>query len=521
MRSPSRNKAQARQQISEFESYQSPIGGWNAIDPLAAMKPTEAIWLDNWYPNSGYCEIRGGSSAHATDITGTSKTLAVYNGLNGTSEMFVATAIGVYDVTTAGAVGTAVASRTNGKHQTMMFGDGTNNYLIMTNGVDAPLYYDGTTWLEVTGISSPALTGPANINKLISPCMHKGRLMFIEKDTLKFWYLASGAAGGALTAFDLAGVAQKGGYLMAAQSWTVDAGAGVDDRMVFITSEGEVIVYQGTNPSSAADWSLVGVYHIGEPLGRNCILKYASELIFLTKQGAYPLSTVWQSSGFDFTKAATRKIQNAFNSSADSYGSNYGWKAIFYPAKSAVIVNIPTAEDGLHYQYVMNTISGAWCRFIGWDAEDFAVFNGELYYCQGTSVIKAWAGASDQGSNIEAYAKTSFSYFRKRGQQKFFKMFRPVLSVNGSINFLIDLDIDFQDKEIIGTASYSVGSAGSWDASNWDETLWRGGLEIVKSWFTPSAWPGYCAAGKIKITTNRLTVQWNSVDYVYEVGSGL
>ena len=36
-----------------------------------------------------------------------------------------------------------------------------------------------------------------------------------------------------------------------------------------------------------------------------------------------------------------------------------------------------------HEQYVMNTITKAWCRFTEWSAEDFAVFNGELYFCAG------------------------------------------------------------------------------------------------------------------------------------------
>lgn len=520
MRRPSRNKSKQKQQVSQFVSYQAPVGGWNAYSALADMKPSEAVWLDNWYPNPSYVEIRGGSASHATGMTGTGKTLAVYNGINGASKMFCSTASGVYDVSSAGAVGASVASRTSGKHQSLMFGDGTNNYLIMCNGVDKPLYYDGSTWLAVDGATSPALTG-VTTTKLVSPIAHKGRLMFIEKDTLKFWYLAAGAAGGALTAFDLSGVAQKGGFLVAAESWTVDAGNGPDDRMVFITSEGEVIVYQGTNPSSSATWSLVGVYAISEPLGYNCIFRYGSELMFLTKQGAYPLSTVWNSSGMDFSKAATHKIQSAFNESATTYGSIYGWKAISYPAQSAVLVNVPLAEDGKHYQYVMNTINNSWCRFIGWDAEDFALFNGELYYCQSTKVIKAWTGTSDQGGNIEAYGKPAFSYFGSRGQQKDFKMFRPVLSVNGSISFLIDLDIDFEDNEIIGSATYSITSSGSWDSSSWDEAYWESGLRIVKDWQTPNAWTGYSATGKIKVATNLLNIQWMSSDYVFEVGNGL
>ena len=520
MRKPLRNKANAKQQVSHFMSQQSPVGGWNAVDALANMKPSEAVVLDNWFPRTGYVEVRGGSSIYATGMTGTGKTLAVYTGLTGTNKMFCATASGVYNVSSAGSVGASVAARTSGKHQHLQFGDGTNNYLIMVNGVDKPLYYDGTTWLAVDGASSPALTGVTTTN-LIGVSMFKGRLIFLEKNSLAFWYLAAGAAGGALTKFDLSGVAQNGGYLVAAEAWTVDSGFGPDDRMCFVTSTGEILIYQGTNPSSAATWALVGNYHLAEPLGRQCLLKIGSDLAVLSKNGAYPLTTILTATGLDFSKAVTYKIQSAFNEAALSYGSNYGWKATSYPSESAVLINIPVAEDGTHYQYVLNTITNAWCRFTDWDAEDFAVFNSELYYCQGTTVVKAWTGYSDKGSNINAYAKTAFQYFNNRVAIKEFKMFRPVMAVNGSISFLVGIDVDFEDSELFGLATYSTTSAGTWDSSTWDRAYWAAGLQITKAWDSPATYPGYAAAGKLKTATNSLTVQWMSCDYLYENGGGL
>jgi len=520
MRKPARNKSQARQQVSNFINYQAPAGGWNAVDSLANMKPSEAVALDNWFPRTGYCEMRGGSASHATGMTGTAKTLAVYNTLTGTNKLFCVTASGVYNVTAAGAVGASLAARTNGKHQHLQFGDGTNNYLIMVNGVDKPLYYDGTNWIAVDAASSPALTGVTSSN-LIGLAMFKGRLIFIEKDTLAFWYLAAGAAGGALTKFDLSGVSQMGGYLMAIETWTVDSGSGPDDRIVFITSNGECIIYQGTNPAAAATWSLVGVYQVGAPLGRKCTIRIGSDVVVLTKNGAFPLTTILGSTGLDFSKSATYKIQSAFIDSALNYGANYGWKAVSFPEQAAVLINVPTAEDGIHYQYVMNSITNAWCRFLGWDAEDIEAFNGELYYCQGTTVIKAWTGHADQGSNIEAYAKTAFSYFGNKGQIKEFKMFRPVLAVNGTLSFLIDIDVDFEDSTINGTATYTATSAGTWDSSSWDSAFWASGLQIIKNWSAPSSYPGYAAAGKIKVASNTLNVQWMACDYLYEAGGGL
>lgn len=520
MRTPTQNKPSGRQQISSVINYPAPVGGWNAVSSLADMKPDEAIVLDNFFPKPAYCELRGGSIDHATGMTGTGKTLMVYNSLTGSNSIFCTTSSGTYNVSTAGAVGASVAARTNGKHQHVMFGDGTSQWLIAVNGVDKPLYYNGTTWTAVDGATSPALTGVTTTN-LINVAVFKGRLMFIEKSTMAFWYLASGVAGGALTKFDLSGVAQKGGYIVAMSSWTVDSGTGPDDRMVFVTSEGELIVYQGTNPAAAATWELVGVYTIGRPLGYRCLLRVDSDLIIMTQNGAFPITSAFTSTDINYVTAVSRKIENAFNDAARTYFNNFGWSATLYPAQSAVIVNIPIAEDSTHYQYVMNTITRSWCRFTDWNAEDFAVYNNELYFCTGTKTVKAWTGVSDNGANIVGYGKTAFSYFGKKSQLKKFRLYRPILATNGPLGYLTDLDIDFADAAIINTASTGASSASLWDAVNWDSANWAAGIDISKSWTSTNSWPGFCASGKLRVDTNGVSVQWISNDYAFETGGVL
>ena len=520
MRQPLRQKASARQQISSVASYPAPVGGLNARDSLAAMKPYDAVSLDNLFPRTTYVEVRGGSADHATGMTGNGKTLAVYNAMSGSNQMFGVTASGVYNVTSAGAVGASLAARTNGKHQYINFGDGTNQWLIMVNGVDKPLYYDGSTWTAVDGATSPALTGVTTTD-LINLMEFKGRLVFIQKNSLSFWYLASGVAGGALTEFDLSGVAQKGGYLVACASLTIDAGNGPDDRFVAITSEGEIIVYVGTNPSSSTSWSMVGRFEVGRPLGRRCLTKFGGDLVVLTQNGAFPLSGALLSASIDYKSAITNKIENLFNQDALSYGSTFGWETTLYPAQSALIVNVPVSEDGEHRQYVMNTITKSWCRFLEWDAEEFAVMGGELYFTTSNKVVKAWTGTADGTNNIEAYGKQAFQYFNSPGVQKDFVMFRPVLAVNGPLSFLTDIDVDFNDTPITGSATYSVTSGAQWDVDNWDEGYWAAGLEITKEWTSPAEYTGYCASGKVKFTTNALTIQWIASDMMYQTGGAL
>jgi hypothetical protein len=51
--------------------------------------------------------------------------------------------------------------------------------------------------------------------------------------------------------------------------------------------------------------------------------------------------------------------------------------------------------------------------------------------------------------------------------------------------------------------------------------VWAVGEETVAIWTSPDEYPGFCVAGKLKITTGDLTVKWNSCDYIYELGGAL
>ena len=56
-----------------------------------------------------------------------------------------------------------------------------------------------------------------------------------------------------------------------------------------MSSGGDVVVYQGIDPM-AADFTLVGRYYVGKPLGRRCMCRYGSDLLILTAEGLIPMS---------------------------------------------------------------------------------------------------------------------------------------------------------------------------------------------------------------------------------------
>jgi hypothetical protein len=500
-------------------SLPAPIGGWNARDSLANMAPTDAVSLDNLFPGVSNVNLRGGYSKHATGLPGQVESLFSYAGAS-TNKMFAASGTAFYDVTSAGAVGASVVSGlTNARWEYVNITTPGGNYMMCVNGVDKPRLYNGSTWTAIDGVSTPAITG-VTTTTLSNIALFKNRLWFIQKDTLKAWYLPTLAVGGAAQELDLSAIARLGGTLVAVGTWTIDAGYGVDDNLVFVTDKGEVIVYRGTDPSSASTWALIGVWIVGAPISKRCMMKYGGDLLLLTLDGLFPLASALQSSRLDPNVALSDKIQGAFAAAAQNYKNNFGWVMIYNALNNALVVNVPVSTGGQE-QFVMNNITKAWCRFTGWAANTFNILNDELYFGGNQYVAKAWTtgttGYIDDVSNIESRALQAFNYFESRGVKKYFTRARPSIFSNGQPAINIDINVDFDLEPSTAALAYAPSSAGLWDTGTWDVALWGQDNVISNNWQGVTG-IGYCAGIQMNSSSRYLTLQWASTDIVYQIG---
>lgn len=502
-------KAVSRTIKSRTASIAAPIGGWNARDALGAMDKNDAVILQDFFPLTSEVMLRQGYTQWATGLGSQVESLMRYSGLTG-EKLLAAAGTSIFDVTAGGAVGAAVQTGlSNARWQYVNFSNTAGNFLYMVNGADAPLYWDGTTW------TIPAITVVTPTN-LVDIHAHKNRLWFVEKNTLNAWYLPTSAIAGAATKFDLTGVSIYGGNLVAIGTWTIDAGYGVDDLMVFVTSNGEVIVYRGTDPSSASTWALVGVWVVGSPIGRRCMVKYAGDLLIICQDGLMPMSGALQSSRTNPRVALTDKIQFAMSSAISAYGANFGWQLMPFPKENMLVINVPVATDG-QQQYVMNDITKQWCNWTGYKANCFEIFGDDLYFGGNGFVGHAWNGNSDNGANINGIALQAFSHFNSPGQIKQYKMMQPIFRSTGTPTVSANLNINFDTSDNSASLSFSPTTAATWDTAVWDTAVWAGGLSILQNW-QGTAGIGQWAAPFIKVASNSLDVRWVSTTIVMEQG---
>lgn len=472
------------------------------------MAADDAILLDNWFPEQSRIRVRRGSADHMTGFSAAVESLMTWAGPT-SQKMFAAAGTAIYEATGAGAVGAAVVSGlANARWQHVNFGTGGGQYLYMVNGADNPRHYDGTSWV------SPTLTGVTKTT-LISVNIFKRRLFFIPVSSMSFWFLAVNSISGALSEFDLAPLFSKGGYLMAMGTWTVDGGDGEDDHAAFITSEGEIAVYEGLDPGDASLWRLVGVFAIGAPIGRRCMIKLGGDLIVITEDGYAPMARVI-SGGRQKTDTLSDKISGAVSNAVRAHRANWGWQAIHYPAGSMAIVNVPVVAGAAYHQHVINTETGKWCRFKNLNAHCWAILNHEIYFGglgvgALNAVVKADTGLSDNDGVIQADARTAYQYFGSPGLNKTF-MARPVLVADGTVNVAIALSVDYVAKPPTSTATFSTTGA-VWDVATWDVDAWD--TEVTNLIWKDLNGNGKAASLWIRTNSSAGAIRWPTTDWVY------
>lgn len=500
----------------------APTGGWNARDPLSAMPATDAVVLENWFPRAASVDLRPGATDFATGFASAPKTLIPYLAQNASQQkLFASTDTATYNITSGGAIGAAVLAF--GLRAYANFTTPAGSYLLAADpsGGTSLQIYDGATWAvaSITGMT---------LNTVVSIAVAKRRLWFAHRNSSTAYYLPVSSIAGAATAFPLGQVFSRGGALVAIGNWTIDGGDGQDDYTVFVSSNGEVALYKGTDPSTSATFTLVGVYYIGEPLNYQCLAKFGGDLLYLSQNGLFPLSKALLSATVNYRSAFTAKIETAFAEAVAQYSvpsvsgvNNDNWSMCVYPTGSFLLINIPITST-YSVQYVMNTITGAWTTFSGWASTCFEVFQGRLFFTTPTSVAEGWVGTSDFGANITGRVQQAYSSLGSPGRSKLVPLIRPILEMTESTEIRYSLNTDYSPAlnyslvQLTGT-EYSL-----WGTGVWGTALWGGfGNRVVKNWATAFAREGFAFSMGMQLSTNKAAVKWISTDFAYTPGGVL
>jgi hypothetical protein len=523
---PPQTRAQTR-----TKTFAAPTGGWWTSKPLVADGPATARILDNWFPTRTGARIRGGSRLHAT-IHATDPVVTMWAYEGATRKLFAASPSSIFDITSPASAtvppAASVTGQSSGYYSTQMFSTVGGIFQYIVNGSNLAQLYNGTTFTQITGVSTPAITG-VTTSQLQSVWAHANRLWFAEKGTMKAWYLPVDSVGGAAVAFNLSGVFRKGGTLLYGTTWSLDSGDGLDDKCVFVSDRGEVAVYAGTDPSSASTWRIEGVYYLGgDPLGKNSFFHIGGEPYFLTGRGIIPITEAIRRDISELQLGAlTVPISDEWIRQGEER-STAPWPCFIWAWAQMLVVGLPKVDpNDEQYCYVANSETRAWCRFTGWDVNCGAAYSYFGYFgTSGGKVYQMDVGGKDDTLPYTAAMVLNFDHFEAPNLEKtvtqaraLFRTGNPVLpKLSASINYAINLP-----SAPASVAEFTTGDV--WDSAIWDTSVWDSGLLVtgtVNTRWQSIGRSGYSHAIQLQATfgtTAEPNTELISIDVAYEPGA--
>lgn len=477
----------------------APHLGLNSRDRLEEAKPGYASIMDNFYPGNGEATLRSGYAQHATGLPASWIESLMEYAVGTNRKLFAAVGTAIYDATAAGAVGAAaVSGLANAIWSHTMYGTTGGQFLVCVNGADGVRTFDGAAW------ATQAITG-ATASTLITVTSHKARLWFAQNNTLSAWYLPSLVIAGAAVKFDLAPFSKHGGTLVAMSGWSVDAGDGADDYLVFVTSEGECLIYSGTDPASAATWFLIGVYKTDRPLGRRCLRKLGADLMILTETGVVSVAALLGVSSR--WAQISELVRPDFLRQSQRYGAAAGWEVAHYNRRGWLIVNAPSEGEGF-MQFAYNSQMKApdgWFTMSSQDGRCWGELDGDLYFGGLGIVYQADNGTSDDGDEVVGDLQWAWSRLGTP-QKKRFTLARPHMRCDIIPAPSIDIRVDYDLAGPRSEPTLTDGDPGAaWDDMFWDTSFWAGSASTYSQFIAVSGM-GHVAAMRLRFATSTATV---------------
>lgn len=503
--------------------FLAPHRGWIRNEALGQSKAGGAEVMDNWFPTPEGCRMRRGSVLRAT-IDAACTYLVDYVSAT-TQKLFAADATSIYDVTSPASASVAVTASvtglSSGDWSGLQFSTAGGSFLVMVNGADDMEQFDGSSWLTVNGTSTPRSITGVDTSTLSHVWKYSSRLWFIGSG-MSAWYLDALSVGGAATEFPLQGVFDLGGALLFGSAFSYDAGDGLDDYCAFVTTEGEVALYQG-DPSSTM--SKVGVYRMGLPLHKNAHFRAGGDVGVLTDDGISSVKlAITKDRAGSLGNAISYPIEEAWRLAIQERNSGLNaFTCAIWPSKTMMVVGIPASGSQRKITYVANTKTGAWCRYTGWDIRALRVFDDKLYFgTRDGTIIEGEVTGADQGATFSSVVIPKFSDFGDAGEKSALHC-RVLARANNAFTPQLFASADYEPSIPTPLAADADEDANLWDTGIWGTSTWGSSFDTKAR---RSEWQSVAAGGQalapgLQITSGRTTapdVELVALHLVFEQG---
>jgi hypothetical protein len=272
----------------------------------------------------------------------------------------------------------------------------------------------------------------------------------------------------------------------------MDGGDGVDDKIIAFGGGGDLLIYEGTDPTTAATFGLVGRWYYGiPPIGRRFFSDYGGDVVIVSTRGLMFLSELLVLGGkaSDFHDSAG-KINQVLAQQVTSTLTVPYWEVLYLLQEQLVLINVPNTAVDFDQQLIYEINAKAFAWFTGMLMQTVHFFQNNVYF--GTTdgyVNQAFVGRTDGetllgevGQTLEGQVQVAWVGTPDPAMIKRYIMVEPYFIATQPPSVLVQINTDWSFQNTPGSPGYVLPSDSTWDVGLWDVAHWAGAQNSYKAW---------------------------------------
>jgi hypothetical protein len=250
-------------------------------------------------------------------------------------------------------------------------------------------------------------------------------------------------------------------------------------------------------------------------------MRAGGDLVVATVEGLVPLSeAVRKDPAALSVSAVSRQIEPSWRAQAAARIEAQPWSVIKWQAENMAVVTLPHTGNTV---YVVNLQTGAWARYVGWDARCAVVWRERFFFGDSAgNVVEGERSGADQGALYECRLSGLFDALSAPATYKQVHMMRGVF--RSSIAFLPKMSAsrDYAVRFPSAPNAAAETSLSVWDSGLWDTAVWNDSLpsSITTRWVSVNR-VGFAIAPQVQVTCGgmvRPDGEFIAADVVFETG---
>ena len=359
----------------------SPSGGLDAKSPTAQMEQIRAIELQNWLPGYSTMVPRGGKERwQITEPNEQINSLFTYVSAGKWNSVLASTSTGIWLMDRPrkrlyeGDVKKLQAATLSGLTDVfvVLVGEALGKPLVLKPALpqDARYGWSGLTIEPWEGGRADGESAILRLSQIRWVYAHGNRIWMGEEGSNQAWYTAPHAFQGDLKRVVL--VPQRGGGIVGMASYSRDRGFNMEDFHFFVTALGDCIAYQGD--PELENYTKVGEFDIGSPIGDRWHVRLGSDTIFLTDKGLVSVSEMLATAG------AGRRFMEYVNPQIHrlilKYPKDKRWGLFVHDKSNQFLIWTPESVFGVNYNTLASTV------LLGWSPIDMVQIGGDVFFAE-------------------------------------------------------------------------------------------------------------------------------------------